>query len=110
MQFLHSFSFVIKPGKQFLFLFFMVFTLNLHSQVADSAYIESLFNKSWQYLYSNPDSASWFLEKGKSESENAKYFRGIVKYYNFDAALRISLDQNQKAVQQYDQAIAVATK
>ncbi len=107
---MHTFSFVYRTVKKLLLLSVLFFSQYLHSQVADSAYIETLYATGWQYLYTNPDSASWFFEKGKTESENRKYFRGILRYYNYDAALQIAIGQNQKALEHYDKAITIAKK
>ena len=108
MQPLHIFSFVNKTAKKLLLLILLFSAQHLHSQVTDSAYIGTLYQKGWDYLYTDPDSASWFFEKGKAESKNRKYFRGLITYYNYDAALQISLGQNQKALEHYEQAIVLA--
>ena len=110
MQFLYTFSFLKKTVKRSLLLLVLFFAQQLYSQGTDSAYIETLYAKSWQYIYTNPDSASLFLEKAKKESENKKYLPGIVLYHNYNAALQIALGQNKKAFENYDQAIAVAKK
>lgn len=101
---------VIKTKTQILLSLLLIFTNSVYSQRIDSAYIESLFNNGWIQLYSNPDSASWYFEKGKIESEKQGYFRGTVRYYNYDAALHIARGQNEKALEQYDQAIDIAKK
>ena len=108
MQLLHTFSFINMTAKKILLLVLLFSAQHLHSQVADSAYIGTLFQKGWDYLYTNPDSASWFFEEGKKRSENSKYFRGLLTYQNHDAALQISLGQNQKALEHYEQAIVIA--
>ncbi len=108
MQHLHTFSFKYKPVKKILLLFTFLFSQYLHSQVTDTVFIDNIYNKGWQYIYSNPDSATWFFEKAKKESENRKYFTGIVIYHNYNAALQIALSQNQKAFEYYDKAISIA--
>ena len=110
MQPLHTFSFVNKTVKKLLLLILLFFAQRLHPQVTDSAYIETLYQKGWDYLYADPDSASWFFEEGKKESENSKYFKGLFTYHNYNAALQISLGQYQKAFEYYDQAIVIAKK
>ncbi len=110
MQALHIFYFLYKSARKIFLPVILFSPLFLYSQSADSDYIETLYNKGWVYLYANPDSASWFFERGKVESENRNYFRGMVRYYNFDAALKISLKQPQKAMEYYDQAIALSQK
>ncbi len=104
----HTFSFNIKTVKKLLLPFTFLFINPLYSQVTDSVLIENIYYKGGQYINTNPDSASWFLENAKKESENRKYFPGIVMYYNFNAALQIALGQNQKAFEYYDKAIEVA--
>lgn len=88
----------------------LFFAQSIHSQITDSAFIENIYAIGWKYIYSNPDSASWFFEKAKKESENRKYLPGIVRYHNYNAALQIALGQNEKAFEHYDQAIAMAKK
>ena len=100
--------FIIKTVRNSLLLLTLFYARNLHSQPSDSAYIGTLYQKGWNYLYTDPDSASWFFEKGKAESENRKYFRGLITYYNYNAALQISLGRNQKAIDHYDEAIVIA--
>lgn len=108
MQLLHIFSFVNKTAKKLLLLILLLSARHVHSQVSDSAYIGTLYQKGWKYLYTDPDSASWFFEEGKKESESSNYLRGLLIYYQYDAALRISLGQTQKALEHYDRAIAIA--
>lgn len=110
MQLQHTFPFVYKTVKKLLLLFMLFFVPHVHSQVSDSVFTENIYNTGWKYIYSNPDSASWFFEKAKNESENRKYLPGIVMYHNYNAALQIALGRNEKAFEQYDQAIAVAKK
>ena len=110
MQMLHTFSFVYKAVKKILLLSVLLFSQHLYSQVADTIFIDNIYAKGWQYIYTNPDSASWFFEKAKKESENRKYLSGIVMYHNYNAALQIALGQNEKAFEHYDQAIAMAKK
>lgn len=108
MQLLHAFSFLVKTVKRSLLFFMLLFAGSLHSQLTDSAGINSLYVAGWKFLYTNPDSASWFFEEGKKQSGNSKYVRGLLTYYNYDAALSISLGQNQKALENYDHLIAIA--
>ena len=108
MQLQHTFPFVYKTVKKLLLLFILFLAQPLHSQVSDSAFTENTFNNGWRYIHSNPDSASRFFEQGKKESEARKYFPGIVMYHNYNAALQITLGQNEKALEHYDQAIAIA--
>ncbi len=110
MQLLHTFSFVNKTVKKILLLILLFSTLPLHSQVTDSIFIESIYHRGWQYIYTNPDSATLLFENAKKESESRKYYPGMVMYHNFNAALQIALSQNQKAFEYYDKAIAMAKK
>lgn len=110
MQLQHTFPFVYKTVKKLLLLFILFFAQSIHSQVTDSAFIETIYADGWKYIYRNPDSASLFFEKAKKESENRKYLPGIVMYHNYNAALQIALGRNEKAFEQYDQAIAIAQK
>ena len=107
---MHTFSFVNKTAKKLLLLIILFTAQRLNSQVADSAFINTLYTNGWQYLYTDPDSASWFFEKAKKESENRNYLPGIVMYHNYNAALQIALGRNEKAFEHYDQAIAIAKK
>ncbi len=107
MKGVHTFSFITNPAIKLLLLSLLFFTRQLHSKVTDSAYINTLYTNGREYLYTDPDSASCFFEEGKKKSENNKYFRGLLTYYNYDAALQISLGQNQKALEHYDQAIII---
>ena len=108
MQMLHTFSFMYKAVKKVLLPSVLLLSQHLHSQVADSIFIDNIYNKGWQYIYTNPDSAAIFFENAKKESEDRKYFPGIVMYHNFNAALQIALNQNQKAFEYYDKAIAIS--
>ncbi|MEO7982902.1 MAG: histidine kinase, partial [Bacteroidota bacterium] len=110
MQLLHTFPFFYKPVKKNLLLFILLGGQTVTAQVPDSSSIETLYAAGWHYLYTNPDSASFFFEKAKRESEHSLYFRGTVRYYNYDAALQIALGQNQKALDDYDGAITIAQK
>ena len=107
MRQLHTFS-LYKAANKIFFLFALLFSHLLHSQVLDTVFIDNIFNKGWQYIYTNPDSATWLFEKAKKESERRKYLPGLVMYYNYNAALQIALGENQKASQQYEKAIAIA--
>jgi signal transduction histidine kinase len=110
MQPLHTFLFMKKVIKKTLLPLILFFCQHLHSQVTDSIFTEKIFNTGWQYIHTNPDSAAWFFEKGKKESEKGKNFRGIVMYHNYDAALQIATGRNEKAFEHYEQAIAIAQK
>ena len=110
MPLLHTLTFRPETVKKILLPLIFLFSNPLYSQVSDSALTESIYNKGWQYIYSNPDSARWFFENAKKESENRKYFSGMVMYYNYNAALQIALNQNQKAFESYDSAIAIGEK
>ncbi|HMK25708.1 MAG TPA: ATP-binding protein [Chitinophagaceae bacterium] len=96
--------------KKLLLPLTLFFTQSIYSQVTNSVFIDNMYATGWIYLYRNPDSASWFFEKAKKESENSNYFPGMVMYHNYNAALQIALGQNEKALEQYDQAIAIAQK
>ncbi len=109
MSNLHTISKYNAVKKIFLLLTFL-FPHFIYSQVSDTSFTYSIYNKGLQYIYTNPDSATWFFENAKKESENRKYFPGIVMYYNFNAAVQIALNQNQKAFEYYDNAIAFAQK
>ncbi len=89
-------------------LLILLFSQHLHSQVAGTFFIDSIYIRGWQYIYTNPDSATWFFENAKKESETRKYFPGMVMYHNFNAALHIALGQHQKAFEYYNKAIAIA--
>ncbi len=105
---LHTFSFAIKTVKKILLPFLFLFINPVYSQVSDSVLIENIYYKGWQYIYTNPDSATSFFENAKKESENRKYFPGMVMYHNYNAALQIAQGLNQKAFEYYDNAILIA--
>src|SRR6185503_20867643 len=98
MPLLHTLTFRPETVKKILLPLIFLFSNPLYSQVSDSLLTETIYNKGWQYIYSNPDSARWFFENAKKESENRKYFSGMFMYYNCNAALQIALNQNQKAL------------
>ncbi|HWR32512.1 MAG TPA: hypothetical protein VN451_03230, partial [Chitinophagaceae bacterium] len=108
MQLLHTFPFLPNTVRKSLLPLLLLLSRSVHTQVTDSVYIGTLYTTGWQYIYTDPDSASWFFEAGKKESEKSKYFRGLLTYHNYEAALQISLGHNQKALEHYDQAIAIA--
>jgi signal transduction histidine kinase len=110
MRHLHTFFFKYKTVKKVLLPLIFLFINPVYSQVTDSALTENIYNKGLKYIYINPDSAAWFFENAKKESETRKYLPGIVMYHNFNAALQIALNQNQKAFDYYDTAIAIAQK
>jgi len=110
MQQLYTFSFVYKAVKKIWLLFILFFAQHLYSQVSDTSFTYNIYNKGWQYIYTNPDSAAWFFEMGKKESENRKYLPGMVMYHNYNAALQITYGRNEKAFEEYDRAIAIAQK
>ena len=110
MQHILTISVLCKTVKRLVLLLFLLFNLSLYSQVNDASRIENIFNTGRQYINSNPDSAKWFFEKAKKESESKRYFPGIVMYYNYNAALSISLGQNEEALELYNQAITIAEK
>ena len=78
----------------------------MRSLLANCRY--NIYFKGGQYVYTNSDSASWFFENAKKESENRRYLPGIVMYNNFSASLQITMGQIQKAFEYYEKAIAVA--
>ena len=108
MQPQHTFCFISRKVKKTVLLFILFFVQQLQSQVTDSAFIEPLYNHGRQFIHTNPDSAAWFFENAKKESENRKYLPGMVMYHNYNAALQIALGQNLHAFEYYDKAIIIA--
>lgn len=110
MQSTHAFFCAVKYLKTTLLLCCIFYAAGIYGQHPDSLFIENIFYQGWKNIYTNKDSAVYYFEKGKNESETRKYFTGIVRYHNYNAALRIVLGQDQMALEHYEQAIAVAQK
>ncbi|MEP7255878.1 MAG: hypothetical protein ABI666_08865, partial [Ferruginibacter sp.] len=110
MQLLHTFLFLKTPVKKLLPAAALFFLQPLYGQHPDSIFIENIYNTGLNHIPTNPDSALFFFNEGKKQSENKKFLSGLVMYHSYNAALLISLSQNKKAFEQYDQAIEVAQK
>ncbi len=108
MQLQHTFFLLCNAIKKLLLLLFLMFSNQLHSQIEDSAFIENIYTAGWQLIHTNPDSAAILFEKAKKESDRQQYFPGLIMYYNYNAALQIALNHNEKAFEYYDEAIAIA--
>jgi signal transduction histidine kinase len=108
MQPLFTIAVLNKTVKRSVSFLFLLFNLSLYSQVNDTTLIETIFTTGRYYINSNSDSANWFFEKGKEESESRKYSPGLIMYYNYNAALQIALNHNEKAFEYYDEAVAIA--
>ena len=111
---LHTFSFAIKTVKKILLPFLFLFINPVYSQVSDSVLIENIYYKGWQYIYTNPDSATSFFENAKKESENRKYFPGMVMYHNYNASAiqsawtaamdKVDLQMSVERIQNFEEA------
>lgn len=110
MQLLHTFLFLKKAVKKLLPAAALFFFQTLYGQHPDSIFIEAIYNTGLNRIYTNPDSAIFFFNEGRHQSENKKFLSGLVMYHSSSAALLISLNQNKKAFEQYDQAIEIAKK
>ena len=110
MQLKHTFLFSRKTVKKLLPAAALFFLQPLYAQHPDSLFIEHIYNTGQQYIHTNPDSARFFFNEGQQQSENRKFLSGLVMYHSWNAALLISLNQNKKAFEQYDQAIEIARK
>lgn len=69
--------------------------------VADSAVISKLFSK---YLYNNPDSCSYYLDKSSAKLSIGKTPKTLLSYFNVRNGTQVSLeiDMNEKIVRFYN--------
>ncbi len=110
MQHLHTYLFLKKAVKKLLPAAALFFVQPLYCQNLDSIFIENMYNTGLNHIHTDPDSALFYFNEGQQQSENKKFLSGLVMYHSSSAALLISLNQNKKAFEQYDQAIEVAKK
>ena len=110
MQLLHTFLFLKKAVKKVLPAAALFFLQPLYSQHPDSIFIENIYSNGWNHINTNPDSVIFYFNKGKKQSENSKFLSGLVMYHTYSAAYQITLNQNKKALEHYDQAIEIAKK
>ena len=105
---MYTFLLFKKAVKIILPLATLFFSNLLYSQNPDSLFIEAIYNTGLNKIHTDPDSAIFFFNEGQKQSENKKFLSGLVMYHSCSAALLISLNQNKKAFEQYDQAIKIA--
>ncbi len=110
MQLLHTFLFSKKAVKKLLLATALFFLYPLYGQHPDSIFITNIYNTGTNYIHTYPDSALSYINEGKKQSENRKFLSGLVMYHSYNATLLISLNQNKKAFEHYDQAIEIARK
>jgi tetratricopeptide (TPR) repeat protein len=110
MQLLHTFLFLKKAVKKLLLAAALFFLQPIYCQHPDSLLIENIYNTGLNYIHTNPDSVIFFFNEGKKQSEHRKFFSGLVMYHSYSAAYQITLNQNKKAFEHYDQAIEIAKK
>ena len=110
MQLLHTFLSFKKVVKKLLPAAALFLLQPVYSQQADSISIESIYNTGWNHIHTNPDSAIFFFNEGKKQSEETNFLSGLVMYHSYSAALQITLNQNKKAIDHYNQAIEIAKK
>ena len=110
MQCLYTFLLFKKAVKIILPLATLFFSNLLYSQNPDSLFIEAIYNLGWNHIHTNPDSVTFYFNEGKKQSEHRKFPSGLVMYHAYSAAYQITLNQNKKALEHYDQAIEIAKK
>ncbi len=110
MPLLHTFLFLKKAVKKLLPTAALFFLQPLYGQNSDSLFIEAIYNAGLNHIHTNTDSAIFFFNEGKKQSENRKLPSGLVMYHTYSAAYQITLNLNKKAFDHYNQAIEIAQK
>jgi signal transduction histidine kinase len=108
MQIFHS---ALRKAVQSALSLISLFTpVKGFCQNADSIAIENLLANGWNLIYTKPDSAKWFFESVKMKAQDNDFAYGIIMYHNYNAALQTALSNTKGAIENYDQAIAIAKK
>ncbi len=110
MPLLHCSLFIDRLLKKILPAAALFFLQPIYCQNSDSLFIEQIYITGWRYINTNPDSVIFYFNNGKQQSEQGNFLSGIIMYHTYSAAYQITLNQNKKAFNHYDQAIEISLK